>query len=364
MGDALATRAAGLMMLGFQGTTVPDDLRRFVEESPPAGVILFQRNITSTDQAAALIRALRALWPPDALTPLIAIDQEGGPVRRLRLPECPEFAQMPDATMVANQGDVSVSEEVGRVVGAQLASIGVNVDFAPVLDIDSNPANPVIGRRAFGTRAEDVMAHALAWAKGLESSGVLACGKHFPGHGDTDLDSHVTLPTLHHSLAELSARELLPFQAAVKAGFKTMMSAHIVFEALDPTWPATLSPVVIPTLLRERMGFNGVLFSDDLEMRAIADHQSPQTIAKRGLAATIDVFLVCHEVARAASIRDAIAHVTQQDEVAEQHMTAALARVAALRRDTPDHASHPFIGVALKAEGQALSARITTTPAG
>lgn len=358
MGQPSIKEAAGLMMVGFQGTEVPDDLRSFVAEAPPAGVILFQRNITSTQQAADLIRELRGLWPKGSLTPLIAIDQEGGPVRRLRLPECPEFAQMPDASALAACDDAALSEAAGRMVGAQLASIGVNVDFAPVLDIDSNPDNPVIGRRAFGKQADVVIRHALAWARGLESCGVVACGKHFPGHGDTDLDSHLALPRLAHSLEELTRRELMPFEAAVNAGLSTMMSAHIVFEALDPSWPATLSPTVIPTLLRERLGFDGVVFSDDLEMRAIADHQSPERIARRGLAATIDVFLVCHEIETSRSIRDAILSTSRASLTTREQLEASLRRVNSLRHTIEDHASQPFSALAEQSEGHALTARI------
>ncbi|MDP6944355.1 MAG: glycoside hydrolase family 3 N-terminal domain-containing protein, partial [Myxococcota bacterium] len=255
--------AASVVLVGFQGKVVPDALRRFVAEGEPAGVIVFRRNVRDTEQVADLVRQLRSLWPQDGPAPLISVDQEGGKVRRLRPPECPEFLNLPEARDVAAAGDPNLTRALGDLMGRQLAAVGFNLDFAPVLDVDSNPDNPVIGARSYGSDVDAVTRHALAFAQGLSDGGIIPCGKHFPGHGDTDLDSHFALPSLSHDMARLQRVELRPFAAAVAAGLPTMMSAHIVFEALDSDWPATLSPVVIPTLLRDELGFDGVIFSDD-----------------------------------------------------------------------------------------------------
>ena len=350
--------AASVVMVGFQGQEVGDDLRRYVAEGPPAGIIVFRRNISGTEQAAGLLRDLRALWPEDALTPLMAVDQEGGKVRRLRPPECPEFLDLPQARDVAAGGDPRLTQHLGFICARQLAAVGFNVDFSPVLDVDSNPENPVIGPRSYGSSVDTVNTHAIAFTKGLQEGGVVPCGKHFPGHGDTDLDSHFALPSLPHELERLRQIELAPFAAAVAAGMPTMMSAHIVFEALDPQWPATLSPHVLPTLLREEMGFDGVVFSDDLEMKAIADHQTPETIAFQGLSASLDVFLVCHELDRARAIRSALADVARRDKTLGARLEESAARVTRLRRQAEDHASHPWSGVPMRVEADAAIARL------
>jgi beta-N-acetylhexosaminidase len=350
--------AASVVMVGFQGTDVPDDLRRYVAEGEPAGVIVFRRNIAGTEQVAALTRELRSLWPKEAAAPLLAVDQEGGKVRRLRAPECPEFLDLPPARDVAAAGDEALTRALGELTARQLAAAGFNLDFSPVLDVDSNPQNPVIGARSYGSAPSAVIAQALAFAQGLMDGGVIPCGKHFPGHGDTDLDSHLALPALPHDLDRLRRVELAPFEAAVAAGIPTMMSAHIVFEALDADWPATLSPVVIPTLLRGELGFEGVVFSDDLEMKAIGDHQPPEVIAAQGLAASLDVFLVCHELDRARAIRDALAEVARADPVAATRLEAAAGRVRSLRQAAPDHALQPWRGVPGQDEAAALLAQL------
>ncbi len=334
------------MMVGFEGEDVVDELRQYVEAGAPCGVVLFRRNLTSTPQSARLLRELRELWPTDAMTPLMAVDQEGGRVQRLKPPHCPEIFPMPPAGLLAQDDDLDRTRGAGALAGRQLSSLGFNLDFAPVLDVDSNPANPIIGDRAFGHAPDTVIRHALTWAEGLESEGVLACGKHFPGHGDTDQDSHLTLPRLPHGLERLERVELPPFEAAVQSGLGAIMSAHIVFEALDDRWPATLSERVIPALLRERLGYQGVVFSDDLEMAAIDAHQDAMTIARQGLAAGIDVFLVCRRLDRAHEIRSALAQIARSDPAVLGQLERASDRVAVLRARAVDHARGAFSGVA------------------
>ena len=334
------------MMVGFEGDVVPAELRAYLKGGAPCGIVLFRRNLTSTEGSATLLRDLRSLWPSGASTPLFAVDQEGGRVQRLKPPHCPEIAPMPPAGSLAELGDLAATEASGALAGRQLSSLGFNLDFAPVLDVDSNPDNPIIGDRAFGHDPQTVVRHALAWARGLESSGVLPCGKHFPGHGDTDQDSHLTLPKLSLDLERLSEIELPPFQAAVDAGFGAMMSAHIVFERLDDQWPATLSDRVLPTLLRDRLSYDGVVFSDDLEMAAIDAHHDAETIARQGLRAGIDVFLVCRRLDRAAEIRDALVEVACSTPALLACLERAAERVQALRARAMDHASSPFMGVA------------------
>ncbi|MEE2778909.1 MAG: beta-N-acetylhexosaminidase [Myxococcota bacterium] len=348
------SNASAMMIVGFEGTSVPDQLRRFVKAGPPAGVVLFARNLTDTDQIAELTRELRSLWPEDA-TPLIAVDQEGGPVRRLRDPCCPEMLALPAAARLGEHGDAELTREAGRITAAQLAALGFNLNFAPVLDVHSNPANPIIGDRAFGSDPHTVIQHARAWSLGSLAGGVLPCGKHFPGHGDTDLDSHLALPSILCDRDQLEARELPPFREAVRWDIPALMTAHVVFRELDPQWPATLSPEVIPELLRDRLGYTGVVISDDLEMAAIAERHTPDEIAQRGLSAGLDIFLVCRDLAFATRIRDAIAQSPEHRAIQD-----ALGRVAHFRSLAEDNAGRPWSGsLPCVEEGLQLLAKLT-----
>lgn len=340
-----------MLMVGFDGLAVGDELRDYIATGPPAGVVLFGRNVSTTKQVAALTREIRALWPQDSPAPLFAVDQEGGRVRRLRGPATPEVSPWPSMRELAAAADVEATRRIAEVSGAQLASLGFNLNFAPVLDIDSNPDNPVIGARAFGPDGESVARLALAYAQGLQARGVLACGKHFPGHGDTDLDSHLALPRIAHDLQRLQALELVPFRHAVASQtLHCFMTAHIVFEALDATTPATLSPHVIPRLLRDELGFDGVVVSDDLDMAAIQDHYSPEEVAAGGIAADVDLFLVCHNLPKARAIREALAGVEPS------RLARSTERLQNLRRRARDNAARPWSGdLPMRAEGRAIA---------
>ena len=346
--------------MGFHGTSVPGALRRYVAEGAPAGAVLFGRNIESTGQVAELLRELRGLWPAEGPTPLLAVDQEGGAVRRLKSPQVPEFIPLPTARQVAASGDMETTREAGRLTAMQLAALGFNMNFAPVLDVDSNPNNPVIGARSFGSTPTVVAQHGRAFVEGSLDGGVLPCIKHFPGHGDTDTDSHLALPRLHHPRERLEAIELAPFREAMGWHISAIMTAHVVFSALDDQWPATLSDRVLPTLLRTEMGYDGVVISDDLEMKAIADHHDPDTVARRGLDATVDLFLVCEHLDLAAAIRDGLRAAEGSSHARARQVKEARRRVLALRKQAHDHAAQPYGGTLPGvAEAEALVARLT-----
>lgn len=296
-------------------------------------MVLFARNIAGTAEVAALVRELRALWPAGGPPPLIAVDQEGGPVQRLKPPTCPEFTAIPAMREAALALGTEGLRRLGAEVGRQLAAVGFNLDFAPVLDVDTNPDNPIIGARAFGATQQVVSSSALAFASGLADGGVLPCGKHFPGHGDTAVDSHLALPVLRHGRERLEAVELAPFRAAVASGMPLLMTAHIVYAALDAELPATLSPKVVPELLRGALGYDGVVITDDLEMKAIAERFDVDAVARGVLAADVDLLLVCHEVGLAEELAGALAHATSPGQEAR-----ARARVARLRGLARDHA--------------------------
>jgi len=234
-----------------------------------AGVVLFSRNIASITQTLALTTAIHALLTVDGLPPIIGVDQEGGRVGRLMA----AASLTPSAMALGATGDPALVERIGYAVGHELRALGINTDFAPVADVNNNPLNPVIGTRSFGESPEGVSAMVVAFARGLKNAGVAATAKHFPGHGDTQVDSHLDLPTIPHELTRLRTVELPPFAAAIRAGVPLVMTAHIRFPALEPDGlPATLSPCILTGLLRAEMGFDGVIISDAMMMKAIDDH--------------------------------------------------------------------------------------------
>lgn len=285
-----------------------------------AGVVLFSRNVRDSAQWGALIAEIDEAFAGAAHAPIVAVDQEGGPVQRLKPPAIPEATAVPAMGELARLLGVDEFEALGEAMGRELAALGVNVDFAPVLDVDTNPDNPIIGRRAFGEMPAVVSELALAWARGLARAEVAWCGKHFPGHGDTVLDSHLALPRIVHGRERLDAIELPPFAVAVAAGAPMIMTAHVIFEALDATSPATLSAEVVPRILRRELGYDGVVVSDDLDMRAIRDHYDVREVAAGLGRAQIDLAMVCYDL----DFAEALAEIMPEDARAE-------ARVARLR---------------------------------
>lgn len=282
-------RAAGRRIIcGFAGVTLDAELKEVLREVRPLGVILFARNIESPEQVAELIRELKSFRKDDPL--LVSVDQEGGRVARVREPA----TVWPPMRELGHLGDEALITRVGFGIGAELRAMGFDLDYAPVLDVDTNPANPVIGDRAFSHDPAEVSRFAVALMRGLNKAGVGGCGKHFPGHGDTDVDSHLALPRVEHELPLLREREWAPYRAAIAAGLDAIMTAHVVMPALDESVPATLSPIAMRAL-REELGFGGVIISDDVEMKALADHFDSDEIAARGLEAGLDVFLTCKE---------------------------------------------------------------------
>lgn len=330
-GRALARlkKAVGqLLVVGFDGLTVPVELGRRLSRVEVGGVMLFRPNIEGPAQVASLVTAVHASGPTDASSRcLIAVDQEGGLVQRLRAP----LTVWPNMLSVGAADDRARTEQVGRAVGAELAALGIGWDFAPVLDVHTNPDNPVIGNRAFGTTPEAVTAHALAFWRGLRGAGVVGCGKHFPGHGDTRTDSHLDLPVVDQPLERLRRVELAPFAAAAKAGMEALMTAHVVFPALDGELPATLSRRILTELLRHELGFTGVVVSDDLGMKAVADRYSIEDLAVGAVAAGADVLLIREPVERQARAFEALVRAGESDPRLRARIDESAARVAALK---------------------------------
>ena len=305
-------------------------VHRWLSEQSVAGLILFRRNIHNVEQAASLITSCTT-ERDRALPTLVCVDQEGGRVARFGEP----ILRLPPMQTLATWGDAQLTRDAGEVLGRQLRAVGINLDFAPVLDVDTNPDNPVIGDRAFGRTADLVIEHALCFADGLHDGGVLSCGKHFPGHGDTDLDSHLALPTLRHDRARLEEVELRPFRAAAQR-IPSVMTAHVVFEAVDSGVPATMSRAAIGELLRQDVGFEGAVFSDDLEMKAVTERYSIEEAGVLAIEAGCDLLLVCSDLEAAARLRETLATEAGRSAPFRARLAEARARADVLRRKVHD----------------------------
>jgi beta-N-acetylhexosaminidase len=344
-------RAVGQLIIGgFDGSSLPERFARALGERRRGGCILFKRNVGGGPaQVAALTRAARAATADPVF---VGVDQEGGRVARLGAP----LLVVPPMRVVATWDDEGVAERIAHQVGVELASLGFNIAFAPVLDVNTRPDNPIIGDRAFGDDPDTCARFGAAWIRGLQRAGLLACGKHFPGHGDTAKDSHFDLPVVDQPRARIEAVELVPFRAAAEAGVASMMTAHVVYPAIDPHRPATLSPAVC-TELRARVGFRGMLVSDDLEMKAVAARWPVEDAAVLSVVAGCDALLICssedlQDRAGAALVREA-----EASPAFRARCEQALDRVAAAHRrvSAGPYGGNAFAAVIGGSESQAVA---------
>ncbi len=315
-----------LFMVGFLGTSVTPELASFIKDYKPGGVILFSRNLESVEQIVELTNDLQRCSPKSPL--LISIDQEGGRVSRL-----PKgFTIFPPCELLGRCNSSELAYAAAATIAKELKAVGINMNMAPVLDVNSNPDNPVIGDRAFGSTPEVVGEMGLVTAAGLQDNKVVACGKHFPGHGDTNADSHKELPVVEASRERLEAVEFPPFRRAAAAGVATMMTAHVLYKALDERIPATLSPAVITNLLREEMRYDGVVLTDDLEMHAIVDHYGPGDAAVRALLAGCDVLLICKDRDREIAAFAAVEQAVSSGTIESARLNQSVARIQRVKQ--------------------------------
>lgn len=315
-----------LFMVGFMGTAVTPDLASFIKEYKPGGVILFSRNLESVEQIVELTNELQrasSKWPL-----LISIDQEGGRVSRL-----PKgFTIFPPCELIGRCNSTELAYAAAATIAKELKAVGINMNMAPVLDVNSNPDNPVIGDRAFSSVPEEVGEMALVTAAGLQDNKVVACGKHFPGHGDTNADSHKELPVVEVSRERLEAIEFPPFRRAAAAGVATLMTAHVLYKGLDDQLPATLSPAIITHLLREEMRYEGVVLTDDLEMHAIVDHYGVGDAAVRAVLAGCDVLLICKERDREIAAFEAVEKAVASGTIEGERLNQSVARIQRVKQ--------------------------------
>ena len=319
--SALRHQIGQLLIAGFRGDQIPVEIRSLAREFGLGGVILFARNVAEPEQVAEVAFDASRLTPD--LPCWVSVDQEGGRVARLKAP----FTEWPPMATLGRSGDVRLAERFARALAAELKSVGITLDYAPVLDIHTNPKNPVIGDRALADKADQVARLGAAIVRALQGEGVAACGKHFPGHGDTSTDSHFELPLVEHPPERLRDTEFAPFRAAIDAGVATIMTAHVLVPSLDEKRPASLSRRIVHELLREELKFDGVILSDDLEMKAVAAEFEVPSAAVMAIQAGCDGVLICsgdHDTQAAAL--EAIIHAVEEARLPLARIEDALKR--------------------------------------
>jgi beta-N-acetylhexosaminidase len=315
-------REIGQLLIGsLPGLTVTPEFRSLAREFQLGGVILFKRNVEAPEQVAELAQDVQQVAREVPLW--VSVDQEGGRVARLKAP----FTEWPPMAVLGRSGDEQLAARFAKALAVELRAVGVTLDYAPVLDIHTNPKNPIIGDRALAEDADMVARLGVAIIRGLQENGVAACGKHFPGHGDTSVDSHLDLPLVEHPPDRIRRVELVPFRAAIAAGAAFMMTAHVLVPSLDEEKPATLSRRIVHDMLREGLGFTGVIFGDDLEMKAIAKHYTVGDSAVQAIAAGCDGLLICSGTPEPhVEALEALVHAVEDGRLPVTRVEDALAR--------------------------------------
>jgi beta-N-acetylhexosaminidase len=316
-------REIGQLLIGsLPGKTITPELRSLAREFSLGGIILFARNIEAPEQVAELSHDAQSL--ASTLPLWVSVDQEGGRVARLKAP----FTVWPPMAALGRSGDVSLARRFGKALATELRALGITLDYAPVLDIHTNPKNPVIGDRALAEDAQMVARLGAAIVESLQGNGVAACGKHFPGHGDTSVDSHLDLPLVEHPPDRIRRVEFVPFREAITAGVAFIMTAHVLVPSLDEEKPATLSKGIVQGMLRDELGYPGVILSDDLEMKAIAKSYAVPEAAVQAIAAGCDGLLICSgDVETQALTLEALVRAVEQDRIPYKRLEDALKRL-------------------------------------
>ncbi|WIV13344.1 beta-N-acetylhexosaminidase [Proteiniborus sp. MB09-C3] len=316
-----------MVVVGLEGYTLDDNSRKMIEEYKVGGIIIFGKNVESSSQLLSLVNSLKETNSKNRIPLFISVDEEGGRVSRM--PK--EIKKLPTNKKIGQINNKELSYEIGTVLAEELKLFGFNMDFAPVLDINSNPKNPVIGDRSFGTNAAIVSDLGIQTMKGIQSEEVVSVIKHFPGHGDTSVDSHVGLPAVDHDLERLMSFELIPFKEAIDNGADTVMVAHILLKKIDPDYPSSLSKTIITDILREDLGFNGVVISDDMTMGAIAENYEIGDASVNAINAGSDIVLIAHGFDNGVSAINSIKEAVTNGTISEDRLNDSVYRILSLK---------------------------------
>lgn len=291
-GMTMEEKIGQLIIVGFEGRDINEETINYIENLKVGGFILFSRNIENENQTLKLLNDLKEANSNNDIPLFLSIDEEGGKVSRL--PK--SFTKLPGAIKLGNKNDKDISYRFGKILGERVNLLGFNMNFAPVLDINSNPKNPVIGSRSFGSTIEAVVDNGLGVMSGIRDTKVIPAVKHFPGHGDTNMDSHVNLPRVEKTMDELKSFELIPFIKAIRENVEMVMVAHILYPNVDNEHPATMSSKLIQGLLRDELGYDGVIVSDDMTMGAIVENYSLEDAVLSFIESGGDIALICHGI--------------------------------------------------------------------
>ncbi|MFJ7408209.1 MULTISPECIES: beta-N-acetylhexosaminidase [unclassified Lysinibacillus] len=324
---SLEDKIGQMILAGVSGTTMDANAKQLINQLHVGGIILYKYNFDTPAQTIKLVNQLKAKNSSN-LPLILGVDQEGGRVTRLP----GELENFPPNKQIGQVNNPDFSYKVGKLLGHELKEFGLNLDFAPVLDINSNPNNPVIGDRSFGNNPEIVSKLGIQTMKGIQSQNVITTIKHFPGHGDTSVDSHLDIPIVNKSLNQLKELELIPFERAINQGADVVMVAHILLPQLDKTNPGTMSKAVMTNLLRKQLGFTGVIMTDDMTMGAITGHFDIGKASVESVKAGSDIILVGHDYNNVVKIISSLKDAVKNGEISEQKLNESIERIIQLKR--------------------------------
>jgi beta-N-acetylhexosaminidase len=320
-----------MLMSGFEGTTLNPETEDLIRNHHVGGLILFSRNYENPKQLHTLIRDLQnvAASSSTGLPLFISVDQEGGRVARLTEP----FTKYPPLCCVGNAGSEDLAYRFGQALASELADVGINMDYAPVLDVHTNLENPIIGDRSIASDPDTVAKLANSFINGFRDKGMIPVGKHFPGHGDTHLDSHLDLPTVKRDAATLETVELVPFRETIAQGLEVIMTAHVIYTAWDAKNTATFSKFILQDILRKKLGFHGVIMSDDLEMKAVEKYFPFEEFPRMGIEAGLDMFMICNNVEKVRALHMQLIHDVDSGTIPIAPIQQSLERILHLKKD-------------------------------
>ena len=326
-GMSLDEKIGQMIIGGISGTTVDAHTKNLISQYKVGGLIFYSNNLVNSQQTVQLLNQIKSDNVPNPMPLLLSVDQEGGSVSRLP----GGLINFPTNKVIGAINNTQFSYKIGTILGRELKGFGFNLDFAPVLDINSNPNNPVIGDRSFGTNPEIVSKLGIQTMKGIQSQHIIPTIKHFPGHGDTDIDSHLELPIVNKTLTQLKKLELIPFVRAIDNGADVVMVAHILLPKLDDQFPASMSKKIMTEILRKQLNFKGVVITDDMTMQAVTNHFTIGRAAVESVKAGSDIILVAHDYNKIVETISSLKTAVQKGEISEQRINDSVSRIIQLK---------------------------------
>lgn len=325
---SLDEKVGQLVVSGFYGTTLDENILKLIKENKISGVILFERNVKDSNSLLALNNSLKESNKNNKLPLFISTDEEGGSVTRM--PK--DIKRIPTNKYIGSLNNKDLSYKVGEILGEQLSYFGFNMNFAPVLDINSNPNNPVIGDRSFGNNTDIVSNLGTSTMKGIQSKNIISVVKHFPGHGDTSVDSHINLPVVNCDINRLKSFEFVPFKTAIQNGADAVMVGHILLPKIDSKYPSSMSYEIVTNILRKDLGFNGLVVSDDMTMGAITENYSIEEASIKAINAGMDLLLVCQKYENTENVLKALKEAALNGTISKERLDNALYNIISIKK--------------------------------